>query len=208
MVFRSDHRLSKNDELFVHFRRYLYDKDKKIQQDWIPWFCFLNNPNELFGDGAARWAEGAHQRSEKVHSHCTNAVCIFSIDSRWGHKVPASDGRLQRGRWGIVMMDCCWQRRIRLVSLAAQRYVTELISKAKEYNVARRDGKTGDAVSVHLHGWYIEWRCVAVGWSSECVWKGLIRLICSLHDKGIDMNKAESYSLWPVCCIPFLMSRE
>ncbi|KAK8815670.1 hypothetical protein WA538_004795 [Blastocystis sp. DL] len=33
VVFRSDHRLSKNDELFVHFRRYLYDKDKKIQQD-------------------------------------------------------------------------------------------------------------------------------------------------------------------------------
>ena len=33
VVFRSDHHLSKNDELFVHFRRYLYDKDKKIQQD-------------------------------------------------------------------------------------------------------------------------------------------------------------------------------
>ncbi|KAK8795253.1 hypothetical protein WA538_004794 [Blastocystis sp. DL] len=63
---------------------------------------------------------------------------------------------------------------IRLVSLAAQRYVTELISKAKEYNVARRDGKTGDANDDALL---------------------LVDLQNALHDKGIDMNKAESYSL-------------
>lgn len=49
------------------------------------------------------------------------------------------------------MLGRRYQYRIRLVSLAAQRYVTELISKAKEYNTARRDGKTGDAVfTVHV----------------------------------------------------------
>ena len=33
VVFQKEHGLSKNDEFFIYFRRYVFDKEKKIQQD-------------------------------------------------------------------------------------------------------------------------------------------------------------------------------
>ena len=38
VVFQKEHGLSKNDEFFIYFRRYVFDKEKKIQQDFI--VCF------------------------------------------------------------------------------------------------------------------------------------------------------------------------
>lgn len=33
ILFRQEHHLVKNDELSIHFRRYLFDKEKKIHQE-------------------------------------------------------------------------------------------------------------------------------------------------------------------------------
>lgn len=33
VVFQEKHGLQKNDEFSIHFRRYIYDKEKRIQQE-------------------------------------------------------------------------------------------------------------------------------------------------------------------------------
>ena len=33
VVFRKPHGLKKNDSFVIHFRRYIFDKEKKIQQE-------------------------------------------------------------------------------------------------------------------------------------------------------------------------------
>ena len=33
IVFQNPHNLNKNDEVLIHFKRYVYDKEKKIYQD-------------------------------------------------------------------------------------------------------------------------------------------------------------------------------
>ena len=42
VVFSTEHHLQKNDEFVINFKRYLFDKEKKIIQDWSVCYTFLS----------------------------------------------------------------------------------------------------------------------------------------------------------------------
>lgn len=42
VVFSEEHHLEKNEEFVINFKRYVFDKEKKIIQDWSVCYTFLD----------------------------------------------------------------------------------------------------------------------------------------------------------------------